>query len=90
MKKREIAHLTTLKTLSNVIAEQRPYIKAEVYEHTNQLQREEFFQFFAGYRYAICRVDSESCCKRQVLNEAGLMKRSHFDIFSTPGEIQAS
>lgn len=73
-----------LKTLSSVIAERRPFIKAEVYKHTDQLQREELHQFFAGHRYAVHRVESESCYSGQLLSETDMMKWRHFDIFCTP------
>jgi FkbM family methyltransferase len=74
-----------LQTLSTVIAERRPYIKAEVYKHTNQHQREELYRFFAEHQYAVHRTESESCYRGQLLGESDLMRWRHFDIFCTPG-----
>ncbi|HLQ79381.1 MAG TPA: FkbM family methyltransferase [Terriglobia bacterium] len=82
--------VTILKTLSNVIAERRPYIKAEVYKHTNPSQREELYRFFAGHRYAIHRIEGENCYAGEVLGENDLMKWRHFDIFCTPEGRQVS
>ena len=73
-----------LQTLSNVIVEHRPYIKAEVYKHTNQLQREELYRFFAERHYAVHRIDGESCYQGPLLEETDLMTWPHFDVFCTP------
>ena len=73
-----------LKTLSSVIAERRPFIKAEVYKHTNPGQREELYRFFEEHNYVIHRTESESCFRGQILGESDLMKWRHFDIFCTP------
>ncbi len=73
-----------LKTLSSVIAEHKPFIKAEVYKHTNPIQREELYRFFAKHHYVIHRTQGESRVRRQVLGESDLMKWRHFDIFCTP------
>ena len=78
--------VTILKTLSNVIAERRPYIKAEVYKHTNPIQREELYRFLAGHRYVVHRVENENCYSGQTIGEDDLMKWPHFDIFCIPGE----
>jgi len=75
-----------LQSLSTVIAECRPFIKAEVYKHTNPVQRDEFFQFFAGHRYAVHRVESDSCYRGQALSGSDMMKWRHFDVFCTPEE----
>jgi len=79
-----------LQTLSNVIAEHQPYIKAEVYKHTNQSQREEFHRFFAERHYAVHRIDGESCYRGQILEAPDLMKWRHFDVFCTPEGKQVS
>jgi FkbM family methyltransferase len=73
-----------LKTLSSVIGEHRPFIKAEVYKHTHPGQREELYSFFAENQYVIHRTESDRCFKGQVLGESDLMKWRHFDIFCTP------
>jgi len=56
-----------LQILSNVIAEHQPYIKAEVYKHTNPFQREEFYRFFAERHSAVHRIDGDSCYRGQLL-----------------------
>jgi len=73
-----------LKTLSSVIAERRPFIKAEVYKHTNPGQREDLYRFFAEHHYVIHRTDNEACLRGEVLGASDLMKWRHFDIFCTP------
>ena len=73
-----------LKSLPSVIAERKPFIKAEVYKHTNPVQREELYRFFAEHHDVIHRTEGESCFREQVLGESDLMKWRHFDIFGTP------
>jgi hypothetical protein len=73
-----------LKSLSSVIAERKPFIKAEVYKHTNPVQREELYRFFAEHHDVIHRTEFENCFRGQALGEFDLMNWHHFDIFCTP------
>jgi len=77
---------TILTTLTRLISECKPYIKAEVYKHTTHTQREQLFQFLTGHRYAIYRVESESHYEAQRVEMAALMQWRHFDIFCIPEE----
>lgn len=78
--------LTILTTLAGVIAERRPYIKAEVYAHADRAQRARLFQFLAEQRYVVRKVESERNYRGQVLGQADLMRWRHFDVFCTPEE----
>ena len=76
--------LTILQSLAGLISEQRPYIRAEVFKHTNEAQRRSFFRFIASHGYAIHRMDSDSTYVREPLANEDLTRRPHFDIFCIP------
>jgi FkbM family methyltransferase len=78
--------LTVLTTLSSLIAERRPHIKAEVYKHSNRTQRESLLRFFKERRYAVHRIASESDYRAGIVETEDLMKWRHFDVFCAPVE----
>lgn len=75
---------TILTTLSRLIAEYTPYIKAEVYKHTNRSQREQLWQFLRRYHYTVYRVEHDSHSQCDIVEVADVMRWRHFDIFCTP------
>jgi FkbM family methyltransferase len=82
--------LTVLRTLERLLAERRPYVKAEVYKHTTRAQREELLEVLRGHRYAVHRVESERRYRGERVDAAAVMRWRHFDVFCVPEELSAA
>lgn len=76
--------LVVLESLSALIAERRPYIKAEVYKHAAADQRARLFAFLADRGYAIHRVASEREYLGQRIESAADLDTGHGDLFCLP------
>ena len=76
--------LAVLSSMSELIAQYRPFLRAEVYKWTGRPQREQLFQLLTGTGYSIWRVEDEAnYCGERV--EAGrAMEWAHYDIFAVP------
>lgn len=76
--------LTVLSTLSDVIAQYHPFIRAEVFKWTGRSQRENLFRFLAAAGYTVWRLENEgNYCGEQVGPER-VMDWAHYDIFCVP------
>ena len=75
---------TVLATLTSVISQTRPFIRAEVYRHLNAQKRQDFFRMVANLGYAIHRRESPTRYVGMRLAEADLMRWEHYDIFCMP------
>jgi FkbM family methyltransferase len=78
--------LAILQSLTRLIEEGRPYIKAEVYAHADRTQREALLQFLSERQYTVRKVESESNYRGQVVTPPDLMRWRHFDLFCVPIE----
>lgn len=76
--------LTVLESMPALIERVRPFIRAEVYRHTSQLQRERLFEFFASRRYTLRRVIDDANYLGEELTAADVMRWRHFDVFAIP------
>jgi FkbM family methyltransferase len=76
--------LTVLTTLSGLIAQYRPFLKAEVFKHTSRAQREQLFQFLLGHGYRILRVVNEANHQGPAVELPDVMNWRHYDIFCVP------
>jgi Methyltransferase FkbM domain len=74
--------LTILSSLSDVIAQYHPFIRAEVYKWTGRPQRERLWQFLQAAGYGVWRVESESNYCGEALRAEQVMDREHYDIFA--------
>jgi FkbM family methyltransferase len=75
-----------LGSLRGLLAEVRPYIKAEVYKHTSHRQRLELFQMLRGLGYQVRLIKSHLEYFGPVLDDSQLMDRRHYDILCVPNE----
>jgi len=76
--------LAVLSSLADLIAQRRPFIRAEVYKWTGRPQRERLFQFLGGAGYSIWRVEDEgNYCGERVTTER-VTDWNHYDIFAVP------
>lgn len=76
--------LAILESLTALIADRRPYIKAEVYKHATASQREALFAFLVGHSYTVHRVASEREYLGERIVSASGLAAGHFDIFCLP------
>lgn len=75
---------TVLSTLTSVISQTRPFIRAEVYRHLNAQRRQNFFRMVANLGYEIHLRESATRYVGMRLTEADLMRWEHYDIFCVP------
>lgn len=75
--------LQVLKSLSEIIDQYRPYIKAEVYTKLTRDQREQLMSFLLERGYEIYKV-TEEAMQGPKLTLADAMKWRNYDIFGTP------
>jgi hypothetical protein len=75
---------TVLSTLTSVIAQTRPYLRAEVFKATSAPQRERLFRMIADLNYAIHRWEDDTHYQGQRLDQRDLMSWPHYDIFCVP------
>lgn len=73
-----------LASLKNLIAAQRPYIKAEVFKLLNLSQRERLFDLLAGLGYRVHLMESDTNLHGVELKRQDLMLRRHYDVFCVP------
>ncbi len=75
---------TVLTTMRGILAEAKPFIKAEVFKHTREDQRKAFFLFLHGLGYRTHLVESDSRLCGPELNVGDVMSRKHYDILCVP------
>jgi len=73
-----------LKTLKDLISENKPFIKAEVYKNTSLTEREQFFEFLINFGYDVFYVESEINYRGQLLKKENLQDWKHYDVFCVP------
>lgn len=75
-----------LRSLSGIIEETRPYIKAEVYKYTNEFQRLEFYRLLANLGYKLHKTECETNYLGDSVDAGNLMNWRHYDVFCVPKE----
>jgi FkbM family methyltransferase len=76
--------LKVLLSLSELIAERRPFLRAEVYKWTGREPREQMMQFLTGAGYSVWRVENEANLCGTVMDSGRMMEQDHYDIFAAP------
>jgi len=76
--------LYILESLTDIIAEYRPLIKAEIFRHTDQSYRDQIYDFFSQKKYTIYKVQNEENYMGDKLNKSDMSNWEHYDIFCTP------
>ena len=72
-------------SMRNVLVQQRPYLKTEMYKHTPESERRGYYHDLRELGYTLYKVESEEEDYRaKPLNEADVMKWSHYDVFAVP------
>ncbi len=80
--------LYVLKSLADIVAEFKPYIKAEVFKWTSAEYRRELYDFFASKGYAVYKTNSNSDLLGERIYRDDMVKWKQFDIFCVPENRQ--
>ncbi len=75
-----------LQSISGLIEQTRPFIKAEVFKNTNSEQRQELYNEVTSHGYEVYRVESDSNYRGEPVGKDDLTRWRHFDIFCIPVE----
>ena len=73
-----------LKSMEQLIAEVKPYIRAEVFKLSPLEVREEFYDFLINLRYEVYRINDDLDYSGVKLTKDNLMEMRHYDIFCIP------
>lgn len=76
--------LVIIRSILKLIEETRPFIKAEIYKHTNRRQRLELFDTLRELGYRIHKIASDVDYFGEIIDADGLMKWRHYDILCVP------
>jgi FkbM family methyltransferase len=72
-------------SMRNLLVEQRPYLKTEMYKHTPESERLGYYRDLRELGYTLYKVESEEEDYRaKPLHETDIMKWSHYDVFAVP------
>jgi len=78
-----------LSSLKNLLVKQQPYIKAEVFKHLSNEQREKLYDFLVELGYDVRLFESDDNYCGQKLGRDELMSRPHYDLFCVPKRMAA-
>ena len=73
-----------LSSLKNLLAAQKPYVKAEVFKLLDSSQRERLFDLLAGLGYRVHVIESDTKLLGPELKREDVMLRRHYDVFCVP------
>ena len=73
-----------LRSVAQLIAQSKPYLKVEVYRKLDDEQRRALFRTIAQMGYEVRRVVSEADYFGEILGEQDMSKWRHFDVFCVP------
>jgi FkbM family methyltransferase len=76
--------LVVLQSLSNLISQQKPYLKVEVYKGLDFAQRQMLFRFLINLKYKVYKFIDDSNYMGEPVQETDLKKWRHFDVFCVP------
>jgi FkbM family methyltransferase len=73
-----------LESISEIIEKQRPFIRVEVFKHSDFPYRKRLYNFLKKYNYVAYLFGSTTEYKGQLVMEDDLMKWKHYDLFAIP------
>lgn len=80
---------TILESIRGIIETARPYIKAEVYKHTNQQQRVRLLQLLTDMDYHVRRIVGPTQYFGEPVTSDNVCDWRHYDVLCIPGEKAA-
>ena len=76
--------LAVLESISEIIETQKPFIRVEVFKHTDINYRKKLYAFLKRFNYNVHLFGGHTNYKDQPINEDDLMKWKHYDLFAIP------
>jgi FkbM family methyltransferase len=73
-----------LESLSELIAQSKPFLKVEVYRKLDQAQRQALHRSIAAYGYVIHKIADQGNYMGEIISEQDMNKWPHFDVFCAP------
>ena len=77
---------TVVRTLADLVRERRPYLKAEIYKHLPEHEREGFHADLRALGYRVFKC-GETEYRGEELGQRDMMRWKHFDVFAIPDEL---
>lgn len=78
--------LAVLESIAEIIEKQKPYIRVEIFKHTDINYRKKLYNFLKKFGYHIHLFGGSTSYKAQPVNEDDLMTWKHYDLFAIPSE----
>jgi FkbM family methyltransferase len=75
---------SVLQSLSELIAERKPFLKVEVYRKLDEAPRRALYRSIAANGYAIHKIADDGNYLGEMLAEEDISKWRHFDVFCVP------
>ena len=75
-----------VRSLSRLILSVRPFIKTEIYRHTSQVRRVDYYDDLRRLGYRVFKCDDDREYRGQELGRDDLARWKHFDVFAVPEE----
>ena len=76
--------LAVLESIAGIIEKQRPFVRVEVFKHTDTHYRKKLYNFLKGFNYSIHLFGGSTSYKGQPVAEEELMNWKHYDLFAIP------
>jgi FkbM family methyltransferase len=76
--------LSVIKSIHDLLARQMPFLKAEVYKHTDRQYRREMHRILSDLGYALHKVEGDGKYTGQELSAQDMSDWRHFDVFCIP------
>ena len=76
--------LAVLESIAEIIGKQKPYIRVEVFKHTDINYRKKLYNFLRNFDYNIHLFGGITNYKAQPVFENDLMRWKHYDLFAIP------
>jgi FkbM family methyltransferase len=73
-----------LATLSDLIAQNKPFLKLEVYRKLNVAQRDGLYRSIVAYGYVVHKIVDDGNYFGEILTAQDMTKWRHFDVFCAP------
>lgn len=71
-------------SLRPLIEKTQPYLRSEIFRHTDESQRRAYHQTLQELGYDVHRMESEEEYQGELLGEGDMTRWDHFDIFAVP------
>ena len=75
-----------LESISEIIEKQNPFIRVEVYKHSDLSYRKRLYSFLKKFNYQIHLFGGAKNYAGQLVTEGNLMNWKHYDLFAIPAE----